>query len=72
MTNRMFWSCFTFCIVFSIVNKFSDGYKVVEHDLDVAASDKHEWEKGDDEDHYYEEHDEKGEKGKKGYKGEHG
>lgn len=48
----------------------NDGYKVFD-DLDVAASEKKEWEKGDDEDHYAEEHESKGEKGEKGYKGEH-
>lgn len=54
----------------------ANAFRVLDHDLEVAASDKHEshgeWEKGDESD-YYGEHDEKkGEKGEKGYDSKHG
>lgn len=60
------------CALLALAVKFNDGYKVVDHDLEVAASEKKEWEKGEEEDHYAEEHGEKGEKAEKGYKGDHG
>lgn len=64
------WS-FGLFIAITMVNLCS-GYRVVDHDLETAASDKKEWEKGDDEHYYSEDHEEKGEKAEKGYKGEHG
>lgn len=48
------------------------SYRVVEYDLETAASGKEEkWEKGDEEDFFGEEEDEKGEKGDKGYESKH-
>lgn len=70
MSRWTMWS-FAFVITIIVVNS-CNGYRVYDHDLDTAASDKHEWEKGDDEHHYSEEDEEKGEKAEKGYKGEHG
>lgn len=64
------WS-FGLFIAIAMVNLCS-GYRVFDRDLETAASHKKEWEKGDDEHYYSEDHDEKGEKGEKGYKGEHG
>lgn len=71
MSNRGFWLFVLLCALLAVAVKLNDGYKVFNHDLEVAASEKKEWEKGDDEDHYAEEHDSKGEKAEKGYKGEH-
>lgn len=67
MSHRFFWFGALICVIVTVT-----AYHVVDHDLDTAASHKHEWEKGDDEHHYDEEHEEKGEKAEKGYKGEHG
>lgn len=51
----------------------ANAFKVLDHDLDVAASGKHEeWEKGDESDYHGEEDSEKGEKGEKGYESKHG
>lgn len=62
-------SCFViFCVSLLRVN----GFKVVDHDLEVAASDKHEWEKGDESDFFGEDHEEKGHKAEKGYEDKHG
>lgn len=72
MKNRLSVLLLINCIVFSAFLTYTNGYKVVEHDSEVAASDhKSEFEKGDDKHYYDEEHEEKGEKGEKGYKGEH-
>lgn len=60
------------CALLAVAVKMNDGFKVFDHDLEVAASEKKEWEKGEDEDHYSEHHEKKGEKDEKGYKGEHG
>lgn len=60
------------CALLAVTVKLNDGHKVFDHDLEVAASEKKEWEKGEDEDHYAEDNDKKGEKAEKGYKGEHG
>lgn len=62
-------ACFVvFCVSLLNVNAF----KVIDHDLDVAASHKHEYEKGDESDYFAEDHDEKGHKAEKGYEDEHG
>lgn len=64
----IFANCLLLCVSFLEANAF----KVYDHDLEVAASSKKEWEAGDEED-YYGEHDEaKGEKGEKGYDSKHG
>lgn len=63
-------SCFVvFCVSLLHVN----AYKVIDHDLEVAASGKHEeWEKGDEADFHEQESEEKGHKGEKGYESKHG
>lgn len=72
MSNRSFWLVVLLGALLAVAVKLNDGYKVVDHDLEVAASEKKEWEKGDDEEHHSDHHEEKGEKAEKGYKGEHG
>lgn len=67
------WTMWSFVLALMIiVVSTCNGYRVYDHDLDAAASDKHEYEKGDDEHYYSEENGEKGEKAEKGYEGEHG
>lgn len=51
----------------------ANSFKVVDFDLEVGASGKHEeWEKGDESDFFEGDEEKKGFKGEKGYKGEHG
>lgn len=63
-------SCFVIiCVSLLRVN----AYKVIDHDLEVAASGKHEeWEKGDEADFHEQDSEEKGHKGEKGYESKHG
>lgn len=63
-------SCF---VVFFVSLLHVNAYKVIDHDLEVAASGKHEeWEKGDEADFHDQESEEKGHKGEKGYESKHG
>lgn len=72
MTNTVILTFFVFIAIYGVSIKSVSGYKVIDFDLEVAASGKHhEWKKGGEEDHYFEEHEKKGEKGEKGYKDEH-
>lgn len=72
MKNRLFLFIFANCLLLSVSFVRVHSYRVVEYDLETAASDKEEkWEKGDEEDFFGEEEDEKGEKGDKGYESKH-
>lgn len=71
MTNAVFLIVFA-VVALCAINTNVNGFKTTNFDLEAAASGKqHEWKKGSEEDHFFEEHDKKGEKGEKGYKGEH-
>lgn len=73
MRNRIFLLIFANCLLLGVTFLQASAFKVFDHDLVVAGSDKHEeWEKGDESDFFAEEDDEKGEKGDKGYESKHG
>lgn len=74
MKNRLFLFIFVNCLIFGISFLQASAFKVIDHDLEVAASHKHgkHWEKGDEHHHFGEEEEEKGEKGHKGYESKHG
>lgn len=73
MRNRLFLFIFVNCLVFCVFVLRANAYRVLDHDLEVAASGKHEeWEKGDESDYYGENEHKKGEKGEKGYESKHG
>lgn len=66
----IFANCLLLCVSFLQVSAF----KVLNHDLTVSESKKHEkhWEKGGESDHHHHDEEEKGEKGEKGYESKHG
>lgn len=73
MGNRLFLFIFANCLLLGVSFWQASAFKVLDYDLAVAGSDKHEeWEKGDESDFFGEEEDEKGEKGEKGYESKHG
>lgn len=74
MGNRLFLFIFVNCLLLGVRFLNANAYKVVDYDLEVAASDKHEkkHEEGHEEDHYGEHEEKKGEKGEKGYESKHG
>lgn len=74
MKNQLLLFLVANCLLLVISYFQANAFKVVDHDLEVAASHhkgKH-WEKGDEHHHYGEEEEEKGEKGHKGYESKHG
>lgn len=69
----MFLFIFANLLLFGVSVLYANAFRVLDHDLEVAASGKHEeWEKGDESDFYEEDEGEKGEKGDKGYESKHG
>lgn len=73
MKNRLFLFIFVNCLLLGISFLQASAFKVIDHDLEVAASHKgHHWEKGGEHDHHHHEEEEKGEKGHKGYESKHG
>lgn len=73
MKNRFFLLVFANCLLLAVSFLQADAFRVVDHDLEVAASHKHhEWEKGDESDFFEHDEEEKGEKGDKGYESKHG
>lgn len=69
----MFLFMFANLLLLGVSLWHANAFRVLDHDLEVAASGKHEaWEEGDEEDFYGEEESEKGEKGEKGYESKHG
>lgn len=73
MGNRLILFVFANCLLFGVRVLHANAFRVLDHDLEVAASGKHEeWEKGDEEDYYGENDEEKGGKGEKGYESKHG
>lgn len=73
MKNRLFLFIFANCLLLCVSFLQASAFKVLDHDLEVAASHKHHsWEKGGESHHHGEEEEEKGEKGSKGYEEKHG
>lgn len=73
MKHRFIFFMFANLLLLGVSLLRANAFKVLDHDLEVAASEKkEEWEKGDEEDFYEEDESEKGEKGEKGYEGKHG
>lgn len=74
MKNQLFLFLVANCLLLLISFLQASAFKVVDHDLETAASKGHSkhWEKGDEHHHYGEEEEEKGEKGHKGYDSKHG
>lgn len=72
MRNHLVLFIFANCLLLSVSFVRVHSYRVVEYDLDTAASGKEEkWEKGEEEDYFAEDEEEKGGKEKKGYDSEH-
>lgn len=73
MRSRLIFCVFAHYVVFGLLSIQANSFKVVDFDLEVGASGKHEeWEKGDESDFYEGDEEKKGFKGEKGYEGEHG
>lgn len=73
MGNRLFLFIFANCLLLSVSFLQASAFKVLDHDLEVAASKKESsWEKGGEADHHSEEEGKKGGKGEKGYESKHG
>lgn len=73
MRNRLFLFIVVNCVLLGVRILRVNAFRVLDHDLEVAASEKHEeWEKGDESDFYGEDEESKGEKGEKGYESKHG
>lgn len=73
MKNQLLLFIVANCLLLVISFLQASAFKVVDHDLEVAASHKgHHYEKGDEHHHFGEEEEEKGEKGHKGYESKHG
>ena len=73
MRNRLFLFIFANCLLLGVSFLQASAFKVINQDLEVAASHKHHhWEKGGESDFFGEEEEEKGEKGSKGYESKHG
>lgn len=72
MGSRIRFLILTSFVVFCVSLLQVNAFKVIDHDLEVAASDKHEWEKGDESDFFGEDHEEKGHKAEKGYEDKNG
>lgn len=70
--NRLFLFIFANCLLLGVSFLQASAFKVVNHDLEVAASHKHHHEKGHKSDFFGEEEEEKGEKSSKGYESKHG
>lgn len=71
--RKRFLLIFAGCLLLGVSVLQTSAFHVLEHDLEVAGSDKHEeWEKGDESDFFAEDEEEKGEKGEKGYESKHG
>lgn len=71
MKNRLFLFIFANCLLLSVSFVRVHSFKVVDFDLDIAASDKSEkWDKEDEEDFFDEEDEDEGKKGEKGYDSE--
>lgn len=63
------------CIAAVVINCLMNGCdarRLDDYDLEVAASDKHEWKKGEESDHHQSGFDSHGKKGEKGYEEKHG
>lgn len=68
MGKRIIFVVLANYLVFGLISIQTNGFKVVEYELQVAASDKkHEYEKGEESDFFDAESEEKGYKGEKGY-----
>lgn len=73
MKNRLILFIFSNCLLFGVAFLQANAFKVVSHDLDVAATNKGQsFEKGGEADHHEAGQEEKGEKGSKGYESKHG
>lgn len=73
MKKRLYLFIVANCLLFGVSFLQVNAFKVLNHDLTVAESKKHDsWEKGDESDFFEEESAEKGEKGDKGYESKHG
>lgn len=71
MKNRLFLFIFANCLLLSVSFVRVHSFKVVDFELDIAASDKEEkWDKEDEEDFFDEEDEDEGKKGEKGYDSE--
>lgn len=73
MRGQLILFIFVNCLLFDVFQVSTSGYKFVDHDLEVAGSDKHEkaWDEGDEEDFHDEKKAKKGKDEKKGYEGDH-
>lgn len=73
MKNRLCLFIFANCLLLGVTFLQANAFKVLDHDLTVAESKKHEsWEKGGESEHHHHGEEEKGEKGEKGYESKHG
>lgn len=74
MKNRLYLFIIANCLLLGVSILQANAFKVLDYDLTVAESKKHEkhWEKGGESDFFHKGHEEKGEKGDKGYESKHG
>lgn len=73
MRSQLFLFIFANLLLFDVFLIHTKGFKVVDHDLEVAGSEKEEkeWEEGHKKDFFDEEEDKKGGDSKKGWDSEH-
>lgn len=73
MRSQLFLFIFANLLLFDVCFIRTRGFKVVDHDLEVAGSEKHEkeWEEDDEEDFFSKKEEKKGGDSKKGWDEEH-